>query len=264
VLPGGETIREQVLREGMKLRIRIIEPPDLRGSVAVEDGRERRQYIAARNEIRIQPSAEAEFVYRLRRWVGARGHRLLGSPGGTVAGRPTRMVEVQGPGGVPLQRVWVEPTSGAVLKSEAVGPNGDVVASFEFLSVGFSPQIKPGDFVLDHPNATVVTPLEDLRRLARERNLVPYRLPETDGWRLVSVRPIGPPRARALMLSYAREEMRVSLFHIVGRELDRRRVAGLVGPGLDIHAFRKGESRLYMIGDLPPDALTRLAQRVQA
>lgn len=263
VLPGGERLRERVLRDGMKLRLEILEPPELAGGVAVESGRERRQYVPSRNEIRVQPAAEAEFYMRLRRWANAPPDRLSGTPGGTVAGRPTRKVEVEGPTGRPMQRVWVDVASGAVLKSEALGPQGEVLAGFEFVTVGFSPEFKPGDFELDFPGARLVTPLEDLRRLARERNLVPYRLPASDSWQLVSVRPIGAPRARALMQTYAMQDMRVSLFQIFGRDIDGDRVAGLVGPGMQVHAFRKGEARLYMIGDLGQEALARLAQRVQ-
>lgn len=264
VLPGGRRMRERVMRDGMKFRIEVLEPPEAQGHVAVEDRAGRRQFNPQRNEIRILPSVEAEFLHRLRSHA-VRGMRGLAVKGGSeVAGKATRLLEISGPAGRVHQRLWIEPASGAVLKSEVLGDGGQPLASFEYVRVTFTPEFDAGTFVLDKPGATVITPLDDLRRIAREFRTPPYRIAETDGWRLVSVHPVGEPRQRAFLQSYVNADLRVSLFQVVGRDLDQRRVRNLVGPDARVHKVERGEVRLYVVGELDQAALERLAQRIQA
>lgn len=262
-LPDGLTIRERIQRSGMRLRIQITEPESLRESVAVEDGIQRRQFVPDRNEIRIMPSKEAEFYDRMRGSLRAGPRQLRVADGGTVAGRATRVVALPSPGNEGRARFWVDPATGAVLKSEVTGPEGERVASFEFLSVSFDPEFDPGTFVLVKPGAQIVTPLDDLGRLCREKGMPRWHLREQGGWQLVGTRPIGPPNSKALMQSYTNGDMRVSLFHVMGRDVDPQRVGNLVGPGMRVHTVRKGESRLYLVGPLDPSALERLAQRIE-
>jgi len=263
-LPDGSRIRERIHRDGMRMRIEITEPQNLRESVAVEDGEQRRQFVPERNEIRIMPSREAEFYLRLKGLSrpGQRGLRV--SDGGTIAGLPTRVVGVPDPIGKGVAKFWVDPSSGAVLKSQVTGGEGETVASFEFLRVELLPKMEPSLFVLNKPGATVVTPLDDLRRICRDLGMTSWHIREEQGWRLMATRRIGPARTKALMQSYSNGDMRVSLFHVVGRDLDPQRVGNLVGPGMRVHSFRKGDSRLYIIGPLEEPALQRLAQRVSA
>ncbi|MGE0000484.1 MAG: outer membrane lipoprotein carrier protein LolA [Fimbriimonadaceae bacterium] len=261
-LPNGTRIRERIHRNGMRMRIQITEPASLRESVAVEDGNQRRQYVPDRNEIRIMPSREAEFYDRIQGLIRPlrRGFRV--EDGGTIAGLPTRMVGVPEPRGDGLAKFWIHADSGAVLKSQVTGPEGETVASFEFLTAEIVTEMDSSLFALNKPGATVVTPLDDLRRLSRELGMVPWHIREEGGWQLMGTRPIGPPRSKSLMQSYANGDMRVSLFHVVGRDIDPKRVGNLVGPGMHVHSFRKGESRLFIIGPLDGSALQRLAQRV--
>jgi len=167
---GPETRRhlEYITRDGVRSRVEFPEDSPFAGQVIVEDGRVRRHYLPAANEIRVLPPRRDESFGRLirsmRRYGPAR--KLTVEPGEVVAGRRTQQVAVLDPQGNIMQRLYIDPKSGALLKRKLFDRVGTQVGLFEFTQINFRPRLNAGLFRIERKGATIVTPADALRRTA--------------------------------------------------------------------------------------------------
>jgi outer membrane lipoprotein-sorting protein len=260
---GRMIVTERVLRMGDRWRIEVVEGAR-RGSLAVESGRRRLQYSPEENVVRETPPFENESLARLLRLLSsvASGRvKVTETDGSPVAGHETRLVLAEARRGAVLAKAWINVEHGAVLKLETFGPNGQRTTYFEFTSIDFSPNLGPRTFEIDRPGAKVVTLDEELAVAARGMRLPPYRLPRSSRWRLAHVRRVGGGEAAALMQVYHDDSVRLSLF-LMRRPVNEERLKRLAG-AVNAHAFERDGVHLVLIGNVPENALRRLAATVE-
>ena len=259
-------VKERIFRDGPRIRIETIDGP-FAGQIAVEDNQTRRVWVPKDNTIREMPAREAEFFMRLGKMGGRPrdGKRQrpvhVESEGGMVAGLTTRLLELKGPDGKAFIQTWIDPVNGIVLKSQTIDPSGKRNGFLEFRSIKIGASVPSSAFVIDKPNARVVTPTDELRQFAKDLGFKPYRLPQDSGWRLVSVRKMEPKGTKVLMATYKNQRSQVSLFVIQG-SLDAERLKSLQGGRTNTYVWDRDGVRMALIGNVEPEGLKRLASTV--
>src|SRR5207253_2737633 len=160
----------------------------LHGQVIVETATERRHYIPERNELQILPPRREEAYGRIAQMVANRKVVVNETSGGNVAGLATELVSISDQKGNVLQKLWIEPKTGMILKRELYDRGGTMHASSEFTQVNLRPLIHPTDFLLDVKGANVLTPEIVLNRLIRRGGYQNVRIPRGGPYRLEIVR----------------------------------------------------------------------------
>ena len=256
-------VTEKIVRDGVNVRTEILDGR-LKGQISVEDEHERRVWSPSENVIRVNPAREAEFFSRFKGMSGRPDHappQAKETDGGNVAGVPTRQLEFSSPEGRVFSRTWIDPVHGVVLKNQTFDRDGKLNGSFEYTSLKFNPSLAQGTFQINKPGAKIITPEDDLRRLAREMGVKAYRVRPATGWRLVAVRKMNPKGTTILMQVYKNQRSRVSLFVIQG-PVDAERLRKMQDGKINSHVWDIGSVHLALIGDLPVQDLRRLADQV--
>jgi len=256
-------VTEKIVRDGVKMRTEILDGRQ-KGQISVEDEQERRVWSPNENVIRFSQAREAEFFSRFKGMGGRPDHappQVKETDGGNVAGVPTRQLEFSSQEGRVFSRSWIDPVHGVVLKNQSFDRDGKLNGSFEYTSIKFNPQIPQGTFQISKPGAKLITPDDDLRRLAREMGVKAYRIRLASGWRLVAVRKMSPKGTTILMQFYKNDHSRVSLFVIQG-PVDAERLRKMQGAKINTHVWDVGSIHLALVGDLPVQDLRRLADQV--
>lgn len=208
-----ETHTELVLRDGPRMRIEFPQGSPQHGQVIIEAGRERFHYFPDRNEIHKMPSRLDDGAERIIMFLRDKSAevKISGSRGGLIADMPTELITMADKRGNPVQRLWIHPRSGLLLKRELIDPLGTVVGSFEFESVNLNPEIKPEDFQVRRQGAKIVTPIDTLRRMSREMGLEVRMLPEGK-YTLESARIMRAERSAILVQTYQSPSGPLSFF----------------------------------------------------
>lgn len=215
VLQDGESSRHEeiVMRDGPRLRIEFPSKGAYAGQVIVEDGKQRKHYLPATNEVRVLPTRREEALVRLRRL--ARNGKVSTEPGDRVAGIPTVEVVARDAAGNLLQRIAIDPESGLVLRRRVYGATGNEIGGFVFTKVDLSPE--PFDrslFRIERRGAKVTTPWDELRRVAARGGFAPIGLPASTGFRLDTVRLARLPDGPVLLQTYMGPGGRLSLYQV--------------------------------------------------
>lgn len=269
-------VKEKLSRDGVRIRIETIDGP-LAGQIAVEDNETRRVWSPRENTIREMPARESEFFMRLGKMGGhsteGRGRpegnnrppqerpKPSESDGGLVAGVPTRLLELKTSEGKVINQTWIDPVHGVILKFQNFDRSGKRNGYLEFKSIKFDTPIAASQFTISKPGARIVTPADELKQFAHELGFKPYRLPQSSGWRLVSVRKMEPKGTKVLMEVYRNQRSQVSLFVLQGN-LDAERLKSLQGGRTNTHVWDRDGVRMALIGNLNLEGLRRLAQAV--
>lgn len=259
----GERIvhREYVTRDGARTRISFPDDSDFRGQVIVELPGERRHFFPDKNEIHIMPPRGEETVRRLVDMISRgreRGHRVTEDAGGEVAGVGTRLVSLIDRDGNTMQKIWIEPNSGVMLKRELLDRTGNPMGGFEFLSVNFKPRIESRDFEINRKGAVVLTQADFARRIAREHGFSSRLLPPSTGWKVEHARLLRRPQEPVLAVGYVSSSGRMMIFQHKG-QLDSRRLEEMARGEANIHVFSQGGETFVLVSDLPKTTLERLA-----
>lgn len=263
---GAELKRhvEFVRRNGQLTRIEFPRESEYAGQVIVEDGNQRRQYLPDSNEILVLPARREEAFDRLRAMMGAiRGGevKVAANPGGPVAGFRTEAVAVRDLAGNPLQRLWIDPASGMILKREIFDRVGTRVGFFEFSGVQLNPQFRPEEFEIQRRGAAVVSPEMQLRRMARTSGLPVKLIPTGQGFRLESARVVRMAGEAVLVQTYVGSSGRLSLFTLKG-DVDPAQARRLAQGDFNVHVWKEGGTTFALVGDLTPQQLAALARRM--
>jgi hypothetical protein len=264
---GPETTQhtEYVTRDGTNLRIEFPRESPLAGQVIVETKRERRHYFPDRNEIQVLPPRREEAFERLARLVKSSRDRLRFALGndGVVAGKSTEQVVVSDPAGNVLQRLFIEPNTGLVLKRELFDPVGTPVGGFEFTEIDLRPRIDPGVFRIVRRGARVLTPTQILEATAKREGFRPIVLPATNGVRLEwsGVREIEGDSV--LIQAYADQQGqgRLTLFQL-RRIVSAERLNALARGKVNFVFWRRDGRTFVLVGNRSVEELRRLASPV--
>ncbi|MFI5386924.1 MAG: hypothetical protein ACHQ50_12490, partial [Fimbriimonadales bacterium] len=181
------------------------------------------------------------------------------APGGLVAKLPTQLVTLTNKQGEPLQKLWIEPNTGMILKRELYTRGGVLQASSEFTEVNLGPRVDPTDFNLPR-GARIVTPETKLDAIIRRQGFQNVRLPAGTPYRLENVQVKKIAGQEVLVQQYAGGGHRIALYQI-RTVVDPSRFVGLPS-GVRTYAWQTGGSSFVLMGDLRDAELRELARRL--
>jgi hypothetical protein len=263
---GPDTVRyeEQIIRDGSRLRIEFPSDSPYAGQIVVEDGRVRRHFYPDRNEIRILPPRREEVMGRLHRLVkgGGRKFSFVTGTSTNIAGVMAQPVSVQDAEGNVLQRLYIDPRSGVVLKRVLFDHVGTPRGSFAYTRIDLTPNINPSVFQINRRGARIVTPTDALRELVKDGPFVFRMLPPSTGFRLDFSRQIRPEGKPVLMQIYAGRGGRLTLFQL-GATVDEKQLKRFGRGQFNTHSWQEDGRSFVLVGPLAQDELARLATRVQ-
>ncbi len=174
VFRHGEKVRgfrQKVSRDGGgRERVEVLEPPDRRGRLEVCDGKTRWEYYPQANKVIIS------HVRPARPGMGEDSPGQHGPPpqrlqasylgDAHVASRTTHIIELSGPAGHPVRKLWVDREKFVQLKMQRFDLRGNVIYSAYFTTINYRPRFAPGLFVFTPPpNCRIVRMPDELPRM---------------------------------------------------------------------------------------------------
>ncbi len=258
--PDRQRHVEYVITDGFRSRVEFPDDSPLRGQVIVETPKERRHFTPKSNEIHVLPPRREEAFGRIAN-MAKRRFRFTQSGGGSIAGLSTQLVSISDPQGNVLQKLWIDPKSGMVLKREVFDRGGALQGFFEFQKVDLTPNIDPSEFRLQPKGARVVTPNLVLNRLIRKGSFQDVRLTGTS-YHLESAKIQNIGGRQVLVQLYLGDGHRISLYQLAA-SIDPAKLDKLAG-ALNTYAWQRGESTFALVGDLTDAELRTLARRLGA
>lgn len=262
---GSETSQhtEYVTRDGPRLRIEFPRESDFGGQIIVENKNERRHYYPDKNEIHVLPPRREEAFERIARLVKSSRDRFRFNtgPDETIAGKNAEQVVVSDASGNVVQRLYIEPSSGLVLKRQLFDAVGTRVGGFEFTEIDLRPRISNDVFRLVRRGARMVTPTQLLEELARKEGFRPIVLPVKDGIKLEWSGVWKIDGEDVLTQSYAAPEGRISLFQLK-RIVSPDRLSKFARGRVKFVYWRRDGRTFVLVGNRSADELRRLAEPI--
>ncbi len=269
------THEERVVRDGLRSRVDFAPGSRYEGQTAIEGPSGRFLIDPRRREIRALPPRGEETRRRLERFAELcrRGRAVLTvEDGGSVAGRPTRLVLVADEGGRPLARLSIDPVSAVVLRREAFGPEG---RGGVFVFTRFEPRARiPGaTFATGRAGYRLIHPSDELRDASARAGILVASLPPASGYRLEGVRSRDLGGRTVVASFYSGGGRRLTLF-ASGASLPDLPVGrkGRVGSGVqaqtgkprgrsdvEYYRWRIGDTYLGLVGEETPARLRGLS-----
>lgn len=254
---------EYVTRDGPRLRIEFPRESDFAGQVIVETKKERRHYFPEKNEIHVLPPRREEAFERIARLVNSPRDRFRFNtgPDETIAGKNAEQVVVSDSSGNVIQRLYIEPSTGLVLKRQLFDAVGTRVGGFEFTEVDLRPRISGDVFRLVRRGARIVTPIQLLEELAKREGFRPLALPASDGVRLEWSGVGNIDGENVLIQSYAVPDGRLSLFQLK-RIVNPERLSKFARGRVKFVYWRRDGRTFVLVGNQSAEELRRLAEPV--
>jgi len=249
---------EYVLSDGTWSRIEFPQDSPLHGQVILETPTERLHYFPGRNEIEKEPPVRDEAYTRLAQRVANRNVVVNETAGGAVANMPTQLVTLTNKQREVLQRLWIEPNTGMILKRELYA-KGVLQGSFEFTEVNLNPRIDPSDRNLPK-GARIITPETKLINLIRKWQYADVQLPSDSPYQLEAARIQKIANQQVLVQQYAGNGRRVVLYQIKA-VIDPDRFVGLPN-GVKTYSWHSGDSSFVLMGDIPEAELKDIGHRI--
>lgn len=256
--PNRQSHTEYVLRSGPLMRLRFPNQSPFAGQVIVENGRQRKHYLPGKNEIHIGPAKREEAFGRLVNMLRQGKLRFASEPGGQIAGQNTVLVTMRDGKNV-VQKMWIDSTTGMLLRRDLFDPVGARVGSYEFTEINYTPVIKRGDFELVHEGARIVTPIDEAKDIAQTAGLAFISIPASEGFGLESTRLFKAGRLEVMQQSYNKPGAGVSLFQARGAvelPIARRAAKG----GMKAVTWSMNGNTFALMGNLPEAELNRIAR----
>lgn len=263
-LRNGETDSyvELVSRDGDQLRIEFPSGSTYSGQIIVETGNERRHFFPDRNEIQILPPRREEAFERIVKLAQNRGRFTLSEGAGeTVAGIATDQIVVTDRSGNVVQRLYIDPKSGMLLKRKIYDPVGTQVGFFEFESVNFSPTFTKSIFHLSRNGAKLLKPVDLLRKLAQDNGYPVIYLKPSTGFTLSFSKMNTVDGREVLMQFYQSPNGRLSLFETKA-DIDREKLDKFARGDVNVYSWKGQGCTFVLIGNQDADALRKLASHM--
>ena len=256
--PNRQSHTEYVLRDGPRVRLRFPSQSPFAGQVIVENGRQRKHYLPGKNEIHVGSAKREEAFGRLVNMLRQGKLAFATEPGGQIAGQNTVLVTVREGKNV-IQKMWIDNTTGMLLRRDLFDPVGARVGSYEFTEIDYTPVIKRGDFELVHEGAKIVTPTDEAKEIAQRAGLTFVVIPESEGFVLDSTRVFRAERIQVMQQSYNKPGAGLSLFQAKGAvelPIARRAAKG----GMKAVTWTMGGNTFTLMGNLGEAELNRIAR----
>jgi negative regulator of sigma E activity len=257
----GQPVRysEIVTRDGPNTRIEFPDGSLYEGQIIVETAKERRHYFPDKNEIRVLPPRREEALHRLGRL--ARNHEkfmLSTVAGATIAGVKTSQVLVKDRAGNVMQRIYIEPRSGLLVKRQVFDPVGTQMGLYEFTRLRMNPRIDPLLFRLERKGAKVIRPIDTLRQVAASKGFQPAFLRPTTGYHLHFSRMHQPDGNDVLMQFYGSDKGRLSLYQTKAG-LDPEKLSKFGRGQVNVYTWKQNGYTLALVGNQDRETLRKLA-----
>lgn len=258
---------EIVYREGERTRVEFPDGSPYAGQIIVETAKERRHYMPDRNVILELPPRREENYDRLvglARRAAEKRITISEEPGEKVAGLFTQQIVVHDQANVVVQRLFIEPRSGVVLKRQVFDSNGSQIGYFQFNQINLSPgSYDPALFRLDRPGARVVTPVDSLRDIAAHEGFEPVIFVAGTGYHLEGARVEKIKGERVLIESFGSKRGRLTLFELK-KTVSPDKMQQFAHGELQVYSWQKSGKTFVLIAPRTQEDLGRLAQGVNS
>lgn len=257
----GQLVRheENVLRVGNRTRIWFPAGSRFSGQIIVDNGNSRWRYNPRNQELHQEPSQQDDTLARL---VGP-NHNLLTprvqlAEGGIIAGTSTTLARILNGKGQTVQELYIDPSTGAVLKRVGYNGSGEVVANYEFTTVDYNPAFNAADFEPPRSPKPTQTPESSVKRLAVASDLPALVLKSGQGFRLFNANVNKRAGVQVLHEVYLGPTARLSVF-IFRAQIDIARLTDRGGKQIQAYSTQIGGATVVLVGPYPQDQLQRLA-----
>ena len=210
-----ESHNEYVTKDGANLRIEFAKGSAYAGQIIVETSDERKHFFPDRNEIREYPSfgkRQFEGVRSMFRSPRGGSSHIDTSNGGVIAGLHCTKYQVSDKFNNPIVQVFIEPSSGMLVKRVLFDPTGNIAGSYEFVSVNLNPNIQKSAFKIYRKGAKVIRPIDELRKQGATLGMPALSLNRTSGYKLESVYVREVKGSKVIVQNYGKEDSRITVF----------------------------------------------------
>lgn len=256
---GADQVRSELVTvDRDRSRVEFLGKNGQTNQILIEMAGERYQFAPKAKEVhKSTKRIEAGLLSRPLLKKGAKRQLFTLVPGGIVAGRNTQLLSLTNLKGVVIQRNWIDPESGVILKREISSPMGVYLGGFEFNEINYAPNLDASTFDPTFGGAKVVTLEEIAARNARKLGLRPLLFNGT-AYSLESSKVVKSPMG-ASFLSYLfnGSKGKFSLIQIRG-PLDESKVRQFA-QGYSVYQFTAGAETIAIVGDMPEAALKDIA-----
>ncbi|MEZ0324780.1 MAG: sigma-E factor regulatory protein RseB domain-containing protein [Fimbriimonas sp.] len=260
----GQPVRytEIVTRDGPNTRIEFPSGSMYEGQIIVETSKERRHFFPDKNEIRVMAPRREEALHRLARLANSGGKFVISAAEGSgIAGVRTSQVVVKDQAGNVVQRLYIEPRSGLLVKRQMFDPVGTQMGLYEFTRLKMNPKIDPLLFRLERKGAKVIYPIDTLREVAASKGFRPAFLRTTSGYALHFSRMVQPDGNDVLMEFYGSPKGRVSLYQTKAG-LDPEKLAKFGRGQVNVYTWKQNGYTLALVGNQDRETLRKLAASI--
>jgi len=255
---GGTMTRHQeiITRDGPRYRIDFPADSPFAGQIIIEDQTVRLHYHPKLNEIMQQPPRHGEAWEKVANLATDPKFRLSTAPGEVIAGNRTDQLIVADQTGNVVQRLFIEPGSGAVLKRQ-IFDKGAPVGYFEFNQIDLSPRIDPTLFdTLKNKGATLITPLKQLETISKRRGFTYRYLAPASGFQLESSTFKKFADIDGLVQTYLNGKVRLWIYQLKA-PVDPARLRQQAGKNMHFFAWQSSGETTVIMGNLPERDLER-------
>ncbi|MBS1718486.1 MAG: hypothetical protein JSS72_12220 [Armatimonadetes bacterium] len=256
---------QRVFKDGRKIRSEFLDGSS-KGTIIVDSGRDRRIYRPKQNRIELMPGGGDMAGLRPQMLLATIERERMSptiSDGGFVAGFTTQLATFTRPNAQVGVRMWIDPSTGAVLKFDAFRPDGSLAAHFEYVSIDYKSAIDPNSFTLNMPGVKEVTQKELVIEEARKLGLTPVIL-NLPGYVLTHQHVLKRKESQALIQLYRGPRGPIMLGQTLGnldpsafKERPKR-------PHENVYLWKSGRETLVLIGELSIEQLQQSSRSVTA
>ncbi len=257
---GANRVRHQeiITRDGVWYRIDFPNDSQFAGQVIVENQTTRLHYYPITNEIMQQPPRHGEAWERVANLANNKKFVLRSAPGEMIAGYRTEQLEVSDIQGNLVQRLFIEPGSGVIMKRQLFDLVGTQIGFFEFSQIDMNAKVDASTFVIKRKNAKIVTPMLQLERIAKRRGF-PFRyLPPSSGFLLEGSSFRNFAGVEGLVETYLNGKVRLWIY-LLKAPIDPERLRNAGGKNLHVYSFEAGGETTVLMGNVDDPALIRFA-----
>ena len=252
---------EYITRDAGRYRIDFPSNSQFAGQVIIEDQNIRQHYRPNVNEIIQQPPRHGEAWEKVANLATDPHYQLTTAPGSNIAGFKTDQLVVMDKSGNVLQRLFIEPNSGVIMKRQIFDAVGTPAGYFEFTSIDLDPKIDPSIFVIKRKNAKIITPIMQLQRLCTRRGFNLRYLPPGSGFQLEGANPRNFAGIEGLVQTYLNGKARLWIYQLKA-PLDPERLRQQAGKNQQFFSFQSLGETIVLIGNVPERKLERFATQM--
>jgi hypothetical protein len=253
--------QEYVIKDGPWYRIDFPNDSQFAGQVIVENNEVRLHYHPIANEIVQEPPRHGEAWQKVANLANNPKFVLSTASGDFIAGFRTEQLVVSDTSGNVLQRLFIEPGSGVILKRQLFDLVGMEKGSFEFSKIDLSPRIDPQAFVLKRKNAKVIIPRVQLERISKRRGFQLRFLPPASGFLLEGTVAKNFAGIEGLVETYLGGKVRLWIY-VLKAPVDPDRLRKNAGKNLHVYSYESNGETIVLMGNVDERTLTRFGSMI--